>query len=232
MSTNLAKWIFILGTVISGVILLALTVDTQRQMAALTHSDQLSPQVVAGKHAFERYNCNDCHTILGFGGYYAPDLTKVYKRIGADGIKTTVANPDVVFASSWRKMPQQHVKPEEIDELVAFFKWVSEIDNHDWPPQDRNAGISRTAMRAVVGGMNLGPALFKEKGCIGCHTIDGAGGSIGPVLDHVGAKMSAEQIEKFIKDPASVRPGAKMPAQKGLTKDEYHQLAKYLGGLK
>ncbi|MGQ9834912.1 MAG: c-type cytochrome [Thermoanaerobaculaceae bacterium] len=37
---------------------------------------------MAGKRAFEKYNCNDCHTILGFGGYYAPDLTRAYQRLG------------------------------------------------------------------------------------------------------------------------------------------------------
>jgi nitric oxide reductase subunit C len=50
------------------VLFLVLTVDTHSQFAALTNADQLDEQVIAGKRAFQHYNCNDCHTILGFGG--------------------------------------------------------------------------------------------------------------------------------------------------------------------
>ncbi|MFN2128464.1 MAG: cytochrome C, partial [Anaerolineales bacterium] len=79
MSEKSAKIIFYGGTLISAILFLYLTFDTHRQVGVLTHADKLSENVVAGKRVFQKYNCNDCHTILGFGGYYAPDLTKVYQ---------------------------------------------------------------------------------------------------------------------------------------------------------
>ena len=82
MSWKTAKLIFYIGTLVSLVLFLGLTVDTHRQVETLSHADKLSPQVVAGKKVWHKYNCNDCHTILGFGSYYAPDMTKVYWRIG------------------------------------------------------------------------------------------------------------------------------------------------------
>src|SRR5512141_1352526 len=124
MTLAQGKAIFIWGTVISAVIFLALTWDTHRQVEALSHVDKLSDQVVAGKRVFEKYNCNDCHTILGFGAYYAPDLTRAYSRLGEDAIRRRVANPEVAFAGSYRKMPQEHVSTEEIETLVAFLRWV------------------------------------------------------------------------------------------------------------
>lgn len=133
-----AFWVFILGTLSSAVLFLYLTYDTHKQVAVLTHADQLSDDVVAGKRVWEKYNCNDCHTILGFGGYYAPDMTKAYARIGAAWIKTVLSDPGKAFASSWRKMPNQHLNDSEIERLTAFLKWVSEIDNNDWPPQDNS----------------------------------------------------------------------------------------------
>ncbi|HZV80863.1 MAG TPA: c-type cytochrome, partial [Geobacteraceae bacterium] len=136
MTKKTAFWIFLLGTLSSAALFLGLTVDTHRQVAALSHADKLSAEVVAGKRAFEKYNCNDCHTILGFGGYYAPDLTRVVRRVGADGVRYRVTSPEQAFAKSVRKMPQQHVSAQEIENLVAFFTWVGEIDNGDWPPQD------------------------------------------------------------------------------------------------
>ena len=99
MTLSQGKALFIWGTVISAVLFLGLTWDTHRQVEALSHVDKLSDDVVEGKRAFEKYNCNDCHTILGFGAYYAPDLTKVVQRIGEDGIRFRVTN---------RKRPLPH----------------------------------------------------------------------------------------------------------------------------
>jgi nitric oxide reductase subunit C len=50
---------------------------------------------VAGKRVWQKYNCNDCHTILGFVGYYAPDMTKVYTRVGRMGIEERLKKRDV-----------------------------------------------------------------------------------------------------------------------------------------
>lgn len=109
MSNKADKLVFWIGTLSSLVLFLALTVDTSRQFASLTHADRLDERVVAGKHAFERHNCNDCHTILGFGSYYAPDLTHTYFRIGEDAITRRLQQPEVAFADDFRKMPQQHL---------------------------------------------------------------------------------------------------------------------------
>jgi nitric oxide reductase subunit C len=97
MSHTAAKLIFWIGTLLSLVLFLALTVDTSRQFAALTHADKLDEYVVSGKHAFERHNCNDCHTILGFCSYYAPDLTRAYYRIGENAIMRRLQQPEVTF---------------------------------------------------------------------------------------------------------------------------------------
>ena len=69
MSKKTAFWIFLIGTLSSGALFLWATYDTNRQITTLSHVDKLSDEVVAGKRVFERHNCNDCHTILGFGGY-------------------------------------------------------------------------------------------------------------------------------------------------------------------
>ena len=149
-----AIWIFWIGTLSSLILFLVLTVDTHRQVKVLTHAENLSEQVVQGKRVWQKYNCNDCHTILGFGAYYAPDMTKVYKRIGREGIRDVVKKPHVVFAASWRKMPQQNLRDKEIDDLVAFFKWVSEINTNDWPPQDSNK-LPPSSIRRMVASMGV-----------------------------------------------------------------------------
>lgn len=233
MTKKIAFWIFLLGTLSSALLFLGLTVDTHRQVAALSHVDKLSENVVAGKRSFEKHNCNDCHTILGFGGYYAPDLTKVVQRVGPDGIRYRVKSPELAFAKSVRKMPQQHLDATEIEDLVAFFTWVGEIDNGDWPPQDSKKRLSRSQQRLTVGAtVSPGAAVFQSKGCMNCHSLDGVGGSFGPALDTIGSKLSAEQIERYVKDPKKVNPAAKMPAQSDLSDHELEAVAKFLESLK
>ncbi len=233
MTKKTALWIFILGTVSSAVLFLAATWDTHRQVATLSHVDKLSDQVVAGKRVFEKYNCNDCHTILGFGGYYAPDLTRVVQRIGADGVRYRVKSPEQAFANSWRKMPNLKVSDREIEDLVAFLTWVGEINNNDWPPQDSRKRLTRGEQAMVASaGVSPGAAVFQSKGCMNCHSLHGTGGTFGPALDTIGRKLSAERIEHYARDPKSVNPKALMPPQKELSDRELEEVAKFLSSLK
>ncbi|MEW5805780.1 MAG: cytochrome c [Acidobacteriota bacterium] len=229
MNTATAKWIFYSGTLISALLFLILTWDTHRQVKALTNVDKLSQEVVAGKRAFQKYNCNDCHTILGFGGYYAPDLTKVYSRRGESYIWKVVSQPEIVLASSFRKMPQQNLKPEEIDNLVAFFRWVDEINNNDWPPQDsktrRRSGVNRLL---ETGTMSLGAALFKENNCFACHRLQEVGGNVGPTLDDVGSRLSLEKIKQQIRTPESLNPNTAMPGYTNLSDEDLQALATFI----
>jgi nitric oxide reductase subunit C len=213
MTTGTAKFIFYFGTLSSAILFLALTVDTHRQVEALTNADKLTDQVVAGKKVFQKYNCNDCHTILGFGGYYSPDLTRVYSRRGEAYIRRSISQPEVVYANSFRKMPQQHLSQQEITDLIAFFQWVDNIDTHDWPPQDSKRRIPSGARRLMEGAtLSAGAALFKENICFDCHSLAGIGGATGPALDSVGLKLDKDTIKKYVVNPQAVNPDATMPA--------------------
>lgn len=227
MSVRTARWIFYLGTLISLVLFLGLTVDTHRQIRTLTHADQLTEQVVAGKRVWHRYNCNDCHTILGFGSYYAPDLTKAYWRRGADGIAAVVRTPERF--TTWRKMPRLPVTDQELEALVAFLRWTSEIDTQDWPPQDQK--FRAAAGRAVALGVSPGATLFQAKGCFACHRLEGTGGTLGPDLTGVGSRLSYETIEQVLADPRSVNPRATMPAPP-LSPGERAELGRFLAGMR
>ena len=225
MKPETARWIFYTGTALSLVLFLGLTADTHRQIGALTHADRLTDQVVAGKRVWHKYNCNDCHTILGFGSYYGPDLTTVYRRRGAQGIETAVMTPEKV--TTWRKMPHLPVSREELANLVAFFQWVGDIDTHDWPPQDRR--LRASAGRALAAGIGVGPELFREKGCFDCHRLGQVGGDGGPDLSDVGARLTAARIDSVLADPVSVNPAAEMP-QQDLTEAERAELVRFLSG--
>jgi mono/diheme cytochrome c family protein len=65
-------------------------------------------------------------------------------------------------------------------------------------------------------GAEEGKALYEQK-CKVCHSIGGAGGKMaekGGALDGVGSKRDAAWLTKYLTDPKSVLPDAKMPKMK------------------
>ncbi len=224
MTVRQARNIFIWGTAVSAVIFLALTWDSLSKMGVRTHEENLSDQVADGKWAWQRRNCNDCHTILGIGGYYAPDLTKVMTRRDPRWATQFLKDPHKVWPAK-RRMPNLHLSDGEIADLVAFLGWVDGIDTNDWPPKP---------LAAAAGGPAAPPgeAVFTAQGCRSCHKLNGAGGDIGPDLTHVGSRRTAEWIEQQIKDPRSHFPDSPMPSFARLSPKDMKALVDFLSGLK
>jgi nitric oxide reductase subunit C len=223
MKVSHAKAIFIWGTVLSAVIFLALTYDSQKSLSIRTHEEILDAQVAAGKWVWQKYNCNDCHTILGIGGYYAPDVTKVMSYRDADWMKRFIKNPAAVWPAE-RKMPNLHLKDQEIADVIAFLTWVNGIDTNNWPPKPMVVSAGGTP--------KPGEAVFKSQGCSACHMIGGVGGTVGPDLTKVGSRKDKEWIEEQLRNPKTHNPNSIMPSYAKLPEKDRQDLADYLSGLK
>ncbi len=153
--------------------------------------------------------------------------------MGEDGIRYRIKSPEKAFENSWRKMPNEHVTDAEIDNLIAFFAWVGNVDNGDWPPQDSKQRLSRSEERMVAGaGVSPGAAVFHSRGCMNCHSLHGTGGTFGPALDTIGRSLTKEQIEHYIRNPKAVNPKAMMPAQTALSEKEVEEVAAFLANLR
>lgn len=130
---SMARNIFFGGSVFFFLLFLVLTFDTTQKLPKLDHRENLTPAVVRGKHIWEVNNCIGCHTLLGEGAYFAPELGNVYKRRGGEFIKVWIkAQPSGVPGR--RQMPQFNLSEQELDDMVAFLKWTSEINTQNWPP--------------------------------------------------------------------------------------------------
>jgi nitric oxide reductase subunit C len=222
LTQKAARNFFVLGTVLFGGVFIALTIDTVRQVPKLTHAETLTPDVVAGKSLWETNNCMGCHTLLGEGGYYAPELTKVAERRDKTFLKAFLKDPEAMFPGE-RRMPNFHFSDEQVGQLIAFFDWVGKIDTQGFPPKPRLAQIAPAAGAATLADR---PAMIGST-CQACHTIGGAGGAVGPNLDHVGSRRDEAWIRAWLADPAKVKPGAKMPNLQ-LAQADIDALAKYL----
>jgi nitric oxide reductase subunit C len=220
--------IFGFGTAGFLVVLVAMSVDTMHKVTA-GRTPPVTDSVAAGKAVWQRKNCNDCHTILGIGAYYAPDLTRVAGSRDDDWMTRWLTNPQATKPGT--TMPGQRLTPEEVARLVAFFHWVHGIDTNNWPPQPAGPG-------AAGGTLAAGALLFQQKGCSGCHLVKGQGvPGVGPDLSIIGAQPydalpnTPEFLAQWLRDPAAQKPGTTMP-RLPLAADEVDELVEYLGSLK
>lgn len=213
MTGKTAKTIFWAGALSSVIIFLWLTYDFHRQGPKLAKADQISEQVVAGKKVWHKYNCNDCHTILGFGAYYAPDMTKAYFRLGENNVVSIVMHPEKVYKDSFRKMPHLGVTKEEALQLVAFFKWVGTIENRHWPPQDEK--FVKAYRLREAGAEKLDKADIVMGACGGCHSLQKLGRSIAGDFNDIARRIGYDRamLIQFTLDPQSVNPDSGMPPQ-------------------
>lgn len=127
LSKKQARAFFLGGTVVTFLIFIGLTIFSFSKGQDQTHHEAITEQVIRGKHLWEENNCMGCHTILGEGAYYAPELTKVLDRRG-EGYVTAVLMSPVPWNPNGRKMVAYGFSKEEADDLIAFFDWIGGID--------------------------------------------------------------------------------------------------------
>jgi len=140
ITKSMAKNIYYGGGAFALLIFLALTFDTVQQIPKRSNEAALTESAIAGKALWEANNCVGCHTLIGEGAYFAPELMNVFQRRGASDETTFKA-----YMQGWmaaqplavpdrRKMPQFNLTTKEVDELSDFLIWTSKVDANDWPP--------------------------------------------------------------------------------------------------
>ena len=216
---------FVVGTIVSLAALGMMTWDSLSQVTSL-RTAPLSADVVAGKKIFQAKNCNDCHTILGIGGYYAPELTKVTERRDTAWLRRWLVDPRAVTPAA--TMPNQHLTDAQAAQVVAFMQWVGSINTNNWPPAPR--------LRLGGGTTVSGAVLFQTKGCAVCHRV-GDTGEGEPDLSHIGSvpydglANTPEFLTVWLENPAAVKRNTTMP-RVPLTPAERDALVQYLTSLK
>ena len=220
---------FIWGTVVFLGVLVGMTVDSLHKVNA-GRTPVVTDQVAHGKYVFQRKNCNDCHTILGIGAYFAPDLTKIADTRDTTYLKAFLADPAGLKPGT--TMPDQKLSQADVADLVAFLDWVRHVDTNGWPPKPLSD------LGAPVSARVTPPGAWAAKGCPGCHMVDGQGAKgPGPDLSHIGTTPydglanTAEFLGKWLADPPAAKPGTLMP-KLPLSQAERDSLVQYLVALK
>lgn len=144
LTKGAARNIFYGGSIVFLVVFLALGAHSHYYVVTeSTDTEALTEDVIAGKRVWEENSCINCHTIMGEGAYFAPELANVWQRYGGDedpeGARAALAawiKNQPTGIPGRRQMPDFNLSDEEIDDLIDFLKWTSEIKDQGWPPTE------------------------------------------------------------------------------------------------
>ena len=185
---------------------------------ALDLSGGASPEALAS--AGERiYNgaggCTACHGL----GTRAPNLLTDHAGEGAIGARCgtrgkdckaylyeAMTSPGAFLVPGFQNiMPdmRRQIAEDQIWAVIAYLQSQGgeiTVTASDLPaPGSASAGAAATGPAPTA---TTDPeALITEKGCIGCHILNGTGGPVGPPFDGMGGRLSADQIRRSILQP-------------------------------
>lgn len=181
--------------------------------------------VEQGEVRFRQMFCSTCHPLAVtragetklIGGDVGPELTKVGSKVDSDWLAAWLRNPQAYLPLS--EMPRYQWSDEDLYKVVHYITTkladpdlLSDVPALESPTPDE---------------IRTGRRLFLEKGCAGCHAVQGMSPQkdFGPDLSNLGGKNVSQlefgnstiprnlisYIQAKITDPLSVNRAARMP---------------------
>src|SRR5260370_37365524 len=135
--------------------------------------------IAAGAKTF-RSHCAPCHGLKGEAGR-GPNLASGRFYHGAsDGDLLSNISEGIPGT----EMPGLFYMEDRIWQISAYIRSL-------------NASAERPA-----GNLARGLDLFRSKGCVGCHRVNGEGGRLRPALSRIGKTRSLEHLRQSLGEPA------------------------------
>lgn len=161
----------------------------------------LGEQAIAGRHLWQRNNCQACHQLHGFGGFLGPDLTNASARLERSQL-------DSLLMVGMGQMPSFDMQPQEIDAIWAFLSAMNETGRG----QARNPSLMGLARFGTGGDTPSAVALlkviaesqndlvaegfevFRTRTCQTCHFLYARSSVGAPDLSISGGLLSPDEI--------------------------------------
>jgi ubiquinol-cytochrome c reductase cytochrome b subunit len=203
------RGVVMLGVVAGVLAIVALTMLGWRDRPVSAEAGAWSMRAIGGRQFAAAAKCERCHSESGM----ADPLEQVSMSRGAEWLNGHVSDPEMI-APGLREPPTA-VTEREGAALVAYVRQLSRQPYPGYPePIERAAGVW-------------------ARYCVGCHVVDGDGGSEGPELTHIGKKHDAPTLRTWIADPEAVKPDTDMPAfGKRLSAQQLDAIAQYIASRK
>jgi len=122
---------------------------------------------LAGSRVFGASGCVKCHAVSGAGGTIGPDLGRVERSRSFYDLATAMWNhlPRMTERMQQLGIARPRLDAETTGDLIAFLYTLNYFER--------------------PGNVPAGRQLFSTKRCVVCHQLGGAGGVVGPNLDHL-----------------------------------------------
>jgi mono/diheme cytochrome c family protein len=171
----------------------------------------LKPSELSGIHYYRQESCGTCHNVTGGEAKAGPNLLNTAKRHDQDWLLKHFKEPQAATPGS--AMTPVNLTAPQISDLAATMKALT----------PENGDVITTTPDFAADGA----ALYQKNSCDTCHTINGEGGQIGPVLNGISQRRTeAWTIEHFV-NPQKMSPGTPMDAYK-FTPAEMQNIVSYL----
>ncbi|WP_457647426.1 c-type cytochrome [Profundibacter sp.] len=152
-----------------------------------------APLLTSGEDIIGEYGCAACHDLNGSGADIGPSLYGIGKRMDRAGVIESIIAPNAVIAEGFDAdvMPADFGESLRGSELLVLADYLMSLP--DAPPATDNSEVEPLA--------TTGLEVIDKFGCAGCHDLDGSGADVGPKLNGIGQRMSADQIKTAIINP-------------------------------
>lgn len=184
-----------------------------------------------GREIVETLGCHGCHRIDGMSG--------TIRKVGPS-LRKLPAKVDETFAYSWIWAPRDF-RPST--RMPHYFDQTNNRDPQ-WLSRSQQEVRGMVAyifakaqgferQKPPAGDAEHGATLFREVGCLGCHSLDDDKLTVndhGPDLSGVGSKLQAPWIYAWLKNPRAYFPETHMPSLR-LSDGEAADITAYLTSL-
>jgi sulfur oxidation c-type cytochrome SoxX len=167
-----------------------------------------------GRSLMADRNCVACHEVPGHDAaeVRAPRLDGLALKVTPGWLRAWLRKPKSYLPKS--RMGDFRLSERDVEALAAFLLQPHgplALDPADWSKAD----------------VERGGELFRASRCVTCHEVNGRGGTLGPALTHVGAKVPRDWLYSWIRDPHRFQPKTLMPRFR-FTDDEVRDVAAFL----
>lgn len=176
-----------------------------------------NPGPSQGRAIVEKMGCAHCHIIEGRGGTVAPPLDGIAAFRDKTYIINRLSGKDVpIYPLPEELMSHIHVPAQDAhsiaDYLLTLRKTQFTAADHGSQPEDVPSG-SQFQPGPQSESSRLGAQMFKDLGCMACHSVGSMGGHVGPGLAGVGARRSQNYIKSRILSGAVLLPPPGAPGR-------------------
>jgi mono/diheme cytochrome c family protein len=125
----------------------------------------------AGQKLFGEVGCLGCHKVADRGVTFGPDLSRVAEKIGLPWLMPWIKNP--LSYDPETVMPDFRLEPGQLQDIAAYVLTMGKKETSPEPALDPAK-------------IEIGKKYFSQRGCTGCHTMEGFALGFKKAPEHTG----------------------------------------------